>query len=261
MPPLWYAAVMLAFDRRGQGTPLVLVHGITESRRVWDPLLAALASTHDVVALDLRGHGESAATPPFDLMTMASDLRDVLDAVGMAQPLLVGHSLGGMVVTAYAAMFGGRGVINVDQPLTLGPFQEALRTIERRLRGDEAAFQEAISMLFDGLRGRLSDMEWRRVQSLRRADQEVVMGIWSVVLDSPAEELEQLVAAVASTIKVPYLSLHGGHPGPGYDAWLAELMPTSEIEVWDGLGHYPHLVEPDRFSERLRAFESSLPRR
>src|SRR5438309_3300704 len=109
MPRLWYAAVMLAFDRRGQGTPLVLVHGITESRRVWDPLIATLARSHDVVAVDLRGHGESAATPPFDLITLASDVRHVLEPAGMAQPLLVGHSLGGTVVTAYAGMFGGRG--------------------------------------------------------------------------------------------------------------------------------------------------------
>ena len=120
---------MRAHERVGAGPPLVLVHGITESRRSWDPVMAGLAASHDVVAVDLRGHGESAATPPFDLMTMAGDVHEVVAAAGLAPPLLVGHSLGGMVVTAYAAMFPCRGVVNVDQSLALAGLQHSLRQI------------------------------------------------------------------------------------------------------------------------------------
>ena len=51
--------IAIAYERSGSGPPLVLVHGITESRRSWDPLVPLLAEHFDVVAADLRGHGES----------------------------------------------------------------------------------------------------------------------------------------------------------------------------------------------------------
>ena len=51
--------VTIAFDAIGEGPPLVLVHGITESRAAWDPLVPALSADHTVVAIDMRGHGES----------------------------------------------------------------------------------------------------------------------------------------------------------------------------------------------------------
>jgi pimeloyl-ACP methyl ester carboxylesterase len=53
---------------------------------------------------------------------------------------------------------------------------------------------------------------------------------------------------------VPYLSLHGADPGPGYGAWLASAIPGAVTEVWDGLGHWLHRVEPERFLARVRAF-------
>ena len=66
--------VAIAYERTGSGPPLVLVHGITESRRTWDPLIPSLAERFDVVAVDLRGHGESAKVPPFDVGTLAEDI-------------------------------------------------------------------------------------------------------------------------------------------------------------------------------------------
>ena len=51
--------VELAYDVRGAGPTVVLVHGITQCRQLWDPLIGDLASDHTVVAIDMRGHGAS----------------------------------------------------------------------------------------------------------------------------------------------------------------------------------------------------------
>lgn len=238
----------------------MLVHGITESRRSWDPLVERLAASHDVLAVDLRGHGESDAEGPYDVITMASDVHEVVEALGMERPLLVGHSLGGTVVSAYAAMYPCCGVVNIDQPMRLGDFQAALRSVESMLRGDDAAFQQVITMVFDSMRGELDGELWERLVGLRRADQEVVLAIWAAVLESEAEQLEAMVNALASAITVPYLSVHGTDPGAGYDDWLRNLVQDVRIERWDGLGHYPHLVEIDRFVDLLSEFESMLER-
>jgi pimeloyl-ACP methyl ester carboxylesterase len=249
----------LAYDVTGNGAALVLVHGITESSASWAPLVAPLAEGHEVVLVDLRGHGASEHRAPYDLATMAADLRRVVEASGAGdQALVVGHSLGGAVVSAYASAFPCRAVVNVDQPLALAGFQTGLRQLEPLLRGSPEEFQAAITAVFESMRGELQGEEAERIEGLRQADQEVVLGIWSGVLESSAEELDALVAAVAAGISVPYLSLHGIDPGPDYGTWLTGLVPTAAVEVWPGVGHYPHLVAPQRFLERLAAFESSL---
>ena len=249
---------MLVADITGHGPDLVLVHGITESARSWDPLIAALAGDHRVIAVDLRGHGRSAGGGPWDLATMAADVHEVVAAHSAHAPLLVGHSLGGTVVTAYAAARPARGVVNVDQSLALDGFQEALRAVEPVLRGPVEGFEALVGQLFVGLRGRLDDDGWARLEGLRRADQEVVLGIWAPVLETPAAGLRALVADLAGAVTVPYLALHGEAPGERYGPWLRGLIPTATVECWDGLGHYPHLVEPERFVARLRAFEATL---
>lgn len=249
--------VPLAYDVTGAGPNLVLVHGITESAASWAPLVGPLAEAHRVVTVDLRGHGASGRGGPYDLGTMAADLRQVVEAAGAGDDaVLVGHSLGGAVVSAYASTFPCRAVVNVDQPLALGAFQEALWGLEPLLRGDEAGFQEAVAAVFESMRGALDGAEADRIASLRRPEQDVVLGVWSLVLDADVADLDALVEAVATSITVPYLSLHGIDPGPGYGAWLTGLVPSATVEVWDGLGHYPHLVAPGRFLDRLAAFEA-----
>jgi pimeloyl-ACP methyl ester carboxylesterase len=57
---------------------------------------------------------------------------------------------------------------------------------------------------------------------------------------------------------VPYLSLHGIDPGPDYAPWLQHLVPTAAIEVWPEMGHYLHLVDPQRFLTRLSEFEAQV---
>lgn len=104
--------------------------------------------------------------------------------------------------------------------------------------------------------GPLTGSERWRVDHLRRPDQSVVLGIWDVVLSSSVEELDAVVDAVAGAITVPYLSLHGIDPGPDYAAWLTSRIPTATVEVWPDTGHYPHLIAPDRFVERVVAFDA-----
>ncbi len=242
----------LYYEIDGEGPPLVLVHGITESCRTWDPLRPRLEEDHLVVAVDLRGHGSSARRAPHDLATFAADVQEIVSAAGIGDDVvLVGHSLGGTVVTAYAAAFTCRSVVNVDQPLALAEFQSGLQQLAPMLRGDGAAFSQAITAVFDAMRGPLPDDEVARVDAIRDADQDVVLGVWSPIIDGSPGELDALVTQIASTITVPYLSLHGIDPGKGYADWLRGLIPTATVEVWPDHGHYPHLVDPERFLARL----------
>ena len=243
----------IAYEIVGEGPPIILLHGITESRRSWDPLIEPLAGEHRVAAVDLRGHGESERRPPYDALTMAADVHAVAEAAGATGPLVVGHSLGGAVASVYAAANAVRGVVSVDQPMELSGFQALLAPLEPVLRGDEAGFQSVMQQIFNSLYGALPPGERARIESLSHPEQDVVLGAWDLVLTSTPEELDELARSMADMITAPYLALHGTDPGE-YSAWLRHLVPTARLEVWPGLGHYPHLIEPERFVQHVSEF-------
>jgi pimeloyl-ACP methyl ester carboxylesterase len=248
----------ISYETTGAGPVVVLVHGITESRHSWDPLIGELALDFQVVAVDLRGHGASERRAPFDALTMAGDVHAVVEAVGAPSPLMIGHSLGGAVVTIYASAYAPRGVINVDQALSLTGFKAVLTEIEPMLRGDDASFRAAVDGMFEGLYGPLSSEERARIAEYASPEQEVVVGVWDMILKSDVAALDELIDTTAGGIDMPYLALHGSDPGAEYREWLAKTLPTSTFELWDGDGHFPHLVEPQRFLERVHDFEHEL---
>ena len=241
----------------GDATPVILVHGITERAATWDPLIDRLRTQRRVVAMDLRGHGRSGVADRYDLEAMAGDVVAVALALGLDQPHLVGHSLGGAVVSAAGAAFPVSSVVSVDQSLQLDGFKEQLMGFEAQLR-DPDAFPLVVQGLFEQMAGeKIEPVEMARVNAARRPDQNVVLGVWEMILSRPAEEIAAVVdGALAgySGLDVAYLSLFGIDPGDGYAAWIASHIDGAVTEVWPDHGHYPHLVDPDRFVDRLHAF-------
>lgn len=87
-------------ERRGTGEPVLLLHGIGHHWQAWEPVLTALAASHDVVAVDLPGFGASPALPHpygYDLGTAVSLLARTVEALGLERPHVVGNSLGGLL--------------------------------------------------------------------------------------------------------------------------------------------------------------------
>ncbi|MEM9514534.1 MAG: alpha/beta hydrolase [Actinomycetota bacterium] len=248
----------IAWSRLGSGDPVVLVHGITESAASWEPLIERLSATNDVISLDLRGHGESGTADAYDLAAMVGDIAAVVGAAEVDRPHLVGHSLGGAVVSAAGPALQPASVTSIDQSLQLGEFKAQVVAAEPILR-DPDAYGLAVDAMFEELAGtQLSDAEKARVNSLRRARQEVLLGAWAALLEEPQAAVEATVDAVLSgyrDVDVPYLAVFGIDPGDGYADWLRSYTPA-EYELWEGAGHYPHLVDPDRFVDRLRRFWS-----
>ncbi|MFF8770445.1 alpha/beta fold hydrolase [Kitasatospora sp. NPDC015120] len=89
----------LAYRESGpaDGPPLVLLHALGERGADWEPVLPALAPRHRVLALDLRGHGDSDRPGDYALEAMRDDVLAFLDALGLPRADLVGHSMGGVV--------------------------------------------------------------------------------------------------------------------------------------------------------------------
>jgi pimeloyl-ACP methyl ester carboxylesterase len=90
--------INLYFETLGTGRPLILLHGGLGSGEMFGPILPALAEQHQVIAVDLQGHGRTADIDrPIDIRLMADDIAALIDLLGLDKPDVVGYSLGGGV--------------------------------------------------------------------------------------------------------------------------------------------------------------------
>ncbi|MEZ0396621.1 MAG: alpha/beta hydrolase [Anaerolineales bacterium] len=93
----------LAYERRGRGKPLILLHGHPLDHTIWEPLVPLLEGDFDLLLPDLRGFGQSAAPRTSYLLTdMAADILALMDALQLDRAVLAGHSMGGYIALAFA---------------------------------------------------------------------------------------------------------------------------------------------------------------
>lgn len=89
---------LLHFTERGSGSPLLLVHGLMVTGKMFEPVIAHLATRHRVIVPDLRGHGRSRGLPsPYTTAQLASDLSRLLDHLGIDSTAVLGYSQGGAI--------------------------------------------------------------------------------------------------------------------------------------------------------------------
>ena len=95
--------INLYYEIHGSGRPLVLLHGGLFSGEMFGPILPQLTESHQVVAVDLQGHGRTADIDrPIDVRLMADDIAALIDHLGLDKPDVVGYSLGGGVALQLA---------------------------------------------------------------------------------------------------------------------------------------------------------------
>jgi pimeloyl-ACP methyl ester carboxylesterase len=98
--------INLYYETHGSGRPMILLHGGLGSGEMFGPVLPLLAERHQVVAVDLQGHGRTADIDrPLDVRLMAGDIAALIDHLGLATPDVVGYSLGGGVAFQTAARY------------------------------------------------------------------------------------------------------------------------------------------------------------
>lgn len=108
----------------GTGPPVLLIHGWPQTWWEWRRIMPALAERFTVFAPDLRGFGDSEKPPPesgYDVATLCTDLRELLDQLALGPARLVGHDLGGLVAYAFARLHPDRTarLALADTPLPL----------------------------------------------------------------------------------------------------------------------------------------------
>lgn len=259
----------------GKGSPVVLLHGWTNSHQDWFPFLETLNPHHQVYRWDARGHGGHALLRDgsVNVQRMAADLRNMLDYYELTGVTAVGHSMGALTLWQYIRDFGtdrlGK-VCFIDQSPKLltdeswphgiyGDFtSERSRAFLERLNEDFAEAVLELTAFGLNTRARQKYEEnakgWERSrQKLKALSPAPLISCW-----------ESLTAAdyrdVLENISIPAMLVYGGESN-FYRAdtahYVAANISQAILHIYPDTDHSPHLWQRERFARELLEFIAS----
>ncbi len=241
----------------GSKPPLVLLHGLTGSGACWTPLARALEGEYDVVMPDARGHGNSSA--PLDgyrYEDYASDVIGLIQQLGLAAPILLGHSMGGMTAAVVASQLTTaiRGLILADPTF--------LSSQRQREVYESDAVEQHRRLLSSDKREVLAQARVRHVH--RRPDLIELVTEARLktrieafdVLTPPNPDYQQLVR----TTDLPILLVIADHGVVSRETAqeLQNLNPRLRVEQIQDAGHGIPYDQPERFEAVVRSFLRSI---
>lgn len=241
----------LAYDDSGAGTPAILIHGLTFDRTSWRPIVEELHGAVRTVAIDMPAHGDSPGTP-VSAAQLARLVHELVTALDLERPVVVGHSYGAAVASLYASAYPSRGVVMVDSGPEIQPFAELVHRAAPMLRG--TGFADAWAPIESSLGlDQIPEPAQTLVRAGHRVDQDVLLGYWDQMLSTPPADFQAWVDTMMSGIDVPVLAVFGHAASPGNRQRL-ERLPDVRIEEHPGQGHFVHLVDAAHFARDLLRF-------
>jgi len=249
---------------RADGPPILFIHGLSQSHLCWaKQYQSALAEEFRLVAYDLRGHGMSEAPLEPEHYTngqlWADDVAAIIDQLGLDRPVLVGWSYGGFIICDYLRAHGQDRIGAVD-------------FVAGGVKLGEAAFGTLIG---PGFLDHFADATADDLPTNIRAMRGLVKAFPTTPF--PPDDLETLLCSamtvpariranlaareidgddVLRAFQVPLLVTQGRADTivlPAMAEHVLATCPTAEASWYEGVGHTPHLEEPERFNRELAA--------
>ncbi|MPV54951.1 alpha/beta hydrolase [Burkholderia sp. HI2761] len=258
--------VKLAVQESGDpdGVPIILIHGLLGSRLNWDAQVRSPELRgFRIITYDLRGHGlsdkPSGAQPYRDGTRWGDDLAAVIEGAHARKPVVVGWSLGGVVISNYLARYGDRaiaGAVYVDGVVELAPGQIVDHPdVYRDMNATD------LKTHLDGERTFVGLCFNRRPDAVtfERLLANAAMASWDMQKAIPT--MSVFAAAGLGNARVPLLFVYGGRDAlvdtHATLARAAELNPRIASKVYAESGHAPFIEEAERFNRDLAEFVRS----
>jgi pimeloyl-ACP methyl ester carboxylesterase len=257
----------ISYRRAGYGEGVLLIHGITNRASSWDPVIRQLAGDYELIAPDLPGHGDSQRQRgDHSLGAHASVLRDLLGVLGWERGTVVGHSLGGGIAMQFAYQFPeyverlvlvdsgglGREVSPLLRSAALPGAEKVISLLaSETVTNAGTAFGNTLGRIGLQLGADLAEVS-AGIASLGDAERRAafVRTVRSVI--SPLGQRINATDRLYLAQDIPTLIVWGERDPliPVAHAYAAhEATPGSRLEVMEGCGHFPHLDDPDGFSD------------
>lgn len=243
--------VPISYETLGQGEPaVVLVHGWSCDRGYWRNQVADLAREHLVVAIDLAGHGASGQErADCTMAAFGADVAAVVKHLGLKKVILVGHSMGGLVILEAASQLAGQaqvmGLVGIDTLHEVGHGYpaEAVEGFLQPMKEDFPAFTgKFVGSMFPVT-----------------ADSALVAQVAGDMGSAPpavgVSAMRNLLTydphAVLAGLTAPIVCIDGPARPVNREAW-AFYQPGYDVVMMEGVGHFPMLEKPAEFTAHLQ---------
>ena len=255
--------IELAYTDAGLGQAVVLLHGYPFNRSLWNEQAAALSNSYRVITPDLRGLGESDASPGAATMNrMAQDVAELLDRLEISRAIIGGLSMGGYVALAFYNQFPSR-----VRALILADTRAQADTNE----GKQARFQQAEKALAEGMAG-IADSMLPKLLTPETVSKrpELVKRVRDMMLKTKPEGAAGALLGMAerddhtpllSQISCPALILVGREDPitPVQDSEkMHREIAGSHLVVLENAAHVSNLERTDQFNEEILKFLRSV---
>jgi pimeloyl-ACP methyl ester carboxylesterase len=241
-------------DDGGAGSvPVIFIHALAGNMQQWSAQLDHIRKTRRAIALDLQGHGQSAAPANGDyaIEVMVQDIRTVADQLCIERFVLVGHSMGGSVAGAYAGahpeQVAGLLLADPSGDSTQMPVEE----VQQYLGALES---EAYTGVIEGYWGQLltgsaETTESKVMQDLRDTSKETVVGVFKGLFKyNPVPALERYNGP-----KLSIITSQNENPFA-----LQNLVSDLPHQKMTGTGHWLQLDKPEEFNRIMDDFLTSI---
>lgn len=253
----------IAYRDEGRGRPLVFLHGLMAHSGFFHGQ-HPLAEDYRLIAVDLRGHGESRGVRGgLTMGRLADDVAELAARLDLSGAVGIGWSLGATVLWRLLAGSGGgrfAGAVVVDmtprvlndENWTLGLSRETCEARSAAIAEDFQAFAAGAGQAIFAAPG--ADADWA-AREFADNDGAAVGALWESLVD---EDLRDALR----DIRQPTLVVRGAHShlyGPSTADYLVGALPSAASIEFGSSGHAPHLEQPDLFNATLRDFAAMLP--
>ena len=231
------------------GLPVIFLHAFGGDSSQWASQLSHLRHHRRALAIDLRGHGKSAAPRDanYSVDAMARDLEAVVDKLEIPRFVLVGHSMGGAIAIKYAGRYPNRvaGLVMVGAPGKVP--EEQSKQIMASIESDyDKTMKEYWEKLLTGAQPNVRTQVLSRMESVPKEDSLAIMR--ALFADDPLASLDRYKGP-----KLIVYTSHGNTPTA-----LQNARPTIPNVEMPGTSHWPQLDKPGEFDRILDEFLATV---
>ena len=268
--------INLHYVEQGQGQPLVLIPGWSQSVRSFAGQLAGLSDRYRVIAVDMRGHGESPKPAHgYRVARLAQDVSEFLARLDLSDVALAGHSMGASIIWSYLEQFGGERLaklIFIDQaPMVTNAYgltgeallqagcaftPESLYATANAIVSNREATLAGLRSAFFSAAVSADDFALAVAESLK------VPAAYAarLLIDHGAQDWRDVIQQVIPSLKLPTLVFGGELASifpPAAARWIVSQIPGAELSIFsaeEGGSHFMFWENPQKFNAVVRRF-------
>ncbi len=249
----------LNYKQFGQGSPVIILHGLFGTLDNWQTIARRLSENHTVFIVDQRNHGRSPHHDEFNYEVMAEDLRDFMESQWVYEATIIGHSMGGKTAMQFALNYGEMVekliVVDIGPQKYKGGHQTIFEALFALDLSKTANRKEAESQLAT----RIDEAAVRQflLKNLSR-NKETGQYQWKMNLPSIHTNYERILEAIESddTYDGETLFINGGksdYISPSDMPNIQKFFPQATLTTIPQAGHWVHAEAPNEFFELINA--------